>query len=119
MVENGLQMRQSAIELLILKTLSWGPQHGYSIARWIQDTTDDVLQIEEGSLYPALRRLAERRLVRSAWGVSENNRRAKFYDLTSAGRAQLRRETPTWLRHADAIATALRASTPKVLPSRA
>ena len=110
MVENGLQMRQSAIELLILKTLSWGPQHGYSIARWIQDTTDDVLQIEEGTLYPALRRLAERRLVRSAWGVSENNRRARFYQLTDTGRAALRSEVSHWTRYAEAVTKVLRAT---------
>jgi len=88
--------------------------HGYAVARWLQQVTDDVLQIEEGSLYPALHRLERRGWVESEWGVSENNRRAKFYRLTPAGRAQLRSETPTWLRHAEAIARALRATVPEM-----
>src|SRR5262249_44135892 len=80
-----VEFRQGAIELLILKTLSWGPQHGFSIARWIQDTTNDVLRLEEGSLYPTLHRMEDKGWVKARWGVSENNRRAKFYELTSAG----------------------------------
>ncbi len=110
-MQANVDMRQGAIELLILKTLSWGPQHGYSIAKWIQDTTADVLRIEEGSLYPALRRLEQKRLVRSGWGTSENNRRAKFYQLTEAGRAVLKAESSSWHRYADAVAKVLRATT--------
>ena len=107
MDDKGLEMRHSAIELLVLKTLSWGPQHGYSIARWIQETTDDVLRVEEGSLYPALRRLAERRLVRSQWGMSENNRRARYYQLTDTGRTALRTESSQWTRFAAAVGKCL------------
>jgi transcriptional regulator len=106
----GVEMRHSAVELLILKTLSWGPQHGYSIARWIQQTTDDGLRLEEGSLYPALRRLVHRRLVRGQWGASENNRRAKYYELTERGRATLTTESSKWLSYADAVAKVLRAT---------
>lgn len=74
-----LEFKRGAIELLILKTVSWGPMHGYAIARWIQDTTDDALRVEEGSLYPALHRLEDKGAVEANWGVSENNRQAKFY----------------------------------------
>jgi len=119
MADSEINILRSSVDLIILKALSWGPMHGYSIAEWIDQVTRATILIEEGTLYPALHRLERKGWVDAEWGVSENNRRAKFYDLTSAGRAQLRRETPTWLRHADAIATALRASTPKVLPSRA
>ncbi len=108
MAPNRVELRQGAIELLILKTLTWGAQHGYTIARWIQHTTGDVLRIEEGSLYPALRRLEEKRLVQSAWGNSENNRRAKFYKLTEAGRAELKAESAVWLRYSEAVAKVLR-----------
>jgi len=105
-----VEFRQGAIELLILKTLSWGPQHGFSIARWIQDTTGDVLRLEEGSLYPALHRLEDKGWVRAEWGTSENNRRAKFYQLTAGGRAQLSSETRDWWRYAAAVAKVLKAT---------
>ena len=87
-----LDLLQGTLDLLVLKTLSWGPAHGYSVARWIQQLTDDVLRVGEGSLYPALHRLEERGWVESEWRLSENNRKAKFYKLTAAGRAQLRAE---------------------------
>jgi DNA-binding PadR family transcriptional regulator len=83
------------------------------VAEWVQEATQEVLLLEEGTLYPALHRLERRGWVSSEWGVSENNRRAKFYAITAAGRAQLRGETPAWLRHADAIAQALRAPSPE------
>ena len=105
-----IEFRQGAIELLILKTLHWGPQHGFSIARWIQDTTDDVLCLEEGSLYPTLHRLEDKGWVRGKWGTSENNRRAKFYELTAVGRTQLSAETRDWWKYADAIAKVLSAT---------
>jgi transcriptional regulator len=101
---------QGTLDLLVLKTLSWGPAHGYSVARWIQQLTDDVLQVGEGSLYPALHRLEERGWVESEWRRSENNRKAKFYGLTTAGRAQLRTESRTWTRFAAAIAKVLDAN---------
>jgi transcriptional regulator len=101
---------QGTLDLLVLKTLSWGPAHGYSVARWIQHLTEDVLQVGEGSLYPALHRLEERGWVESEWRRSENNRKAKFYRLTAAGRAQLRAEAATWSRFAGAVAKVLEAS---------
>jgi transcriptional regulator len=84
------------LDVLVLKTLSWGPRHGYAIARWLEDTTDDVIQVEEGSLYPALYRLERRGLIEAEWGTSEIGRKAKIYRLTSAGRRQLRAETADW-----------------------
>src|SRR6185503_10462740 len=79
---------QGTLELLVLKTLSWGPMHGYGIASWIESATDDVLRVEEGSLYPALYRMTRKRWIGGKWGTSENNRRAKYYHLTSEGRRQ-------------------------------
>ena len=108
-----LEFKRGAIELLILKTLSWGPMHGYGIARWIQTVTDDALRVEEGSLYPALNRLEDKEMIEAEWGVSENNRRAKFYSLTARGRQSLRAEADSWNRFADAIAKVLRASRPQ------
>jgi PadR family transcriptional regulator PadR len=107
----SVEFRQGAIELLILRTLAWGPQHGFSIARWIQDTTDDVLRLEEGSLYPTLHRLEDKRWVTSRWGLSASNRRAKFYELTADGRKQLTIETRDWWRYAEAIGKVLTTTT--------
>jgi PadR family transcriptional regulator, regulatory protein PadR len=94
---------QGTLDLLILKTLSWGPAHGYAVARWIEQLTGEVLSVGEGSLYPALHRLEDDGLVRSEWGVSELGRRAKFYEITGAGKRQLARETATWRRFSEAI----------------
>jgi len=101
---------QGTLGVMILKALVLGPAHGYAIARWVEQTTDDVLQIEEGSLYPALRRLEDRGWVRSKWGLSENNRRARFYTLTARGRAHLKTEAAVWLRYANAVTRVLRAA---------
>lgn len=98
---------QGSLDLLVLKTLSWGPTHGYGVARWIQHVTDEVVQIEEGSLYPALHRLERQRLLRSYWGASENNRRAKFYEITTRGRARLARDATDWSSFAAAVAKVL------------
>ena len=87
---------QGTLDFLILKTLSWGPRHGYAVARWLEDTTDDAIQVEEGSLYPALYRLERRGLIAAEWGTSEIGRKAKIYRLTPAGRRQLRAETADW-----------------------
>ena len=114
MGDTELNVFRSSLDLVILKALSWGPRHGYAVAEWIDQATSATILIEEGTLYPALHRLERKRWVDTEWGVSENNRRAKFYRLTPAGRAQLRNETPTWLRHAEAIAQALRATTPEL-----
>ena len=100
---------QGTLGILILKSLLLGTAHGYAVARWIEDTTGDVLTIEEGSLYPALRRLEDRGLVTSEWGLSENNRRARFYTITAAGRKHLRSEATNWLRYSQAVTLVLRA----------
>ena len=89
--------------------MSWGPAHGYAVARWIQQLTDDVLQVGEGSLYPALHRLEERRWVESEWRRSENNRKAKFYKLTRRGRREMEAEAESWHRLSTAVARVLRA----------
>jgi PadR family transcriptional regulator, regulatory protein PadR len=106
---SSLDLLQGTLDLLILKTLSWGPAHGYAIARWIQRLTGEVLTVGEGSLYPALHRLEERGWIESDWQLSENNRRAKFYTLTTRGRQQLRAETATWGKFVDAVAKVLSA----------
>jgi PadR family transcriptional regulator, regulatory protein PadR len=99
---------RSGLDLLVLKALSWGPKHGYAINEWIEGATGSLLLLEEGTLYPALHRLERRGWIASEWGVSENNRRAKFYSLTSAGRARFRAQAPVWHRHVEAITAALR-----------
>ena len=100
-------MLHGTLDALVLKTLSWGPRHGFAILRWIEETSADAIQVEEGSLYPALYRLEERGLIEAEWGVSELGRRAKFYDLTTKGRAQLRAETAEWRRFADGVSRIL------------
>src|SRR4051812_17012878 len=101
---------QGTLGILILKALLVGSSHGYGIARWVETATDDVLRIEEGSLYPALRRLEDRGWVKSEWGLSENNRRARYYTITTAGRAHLRSEAAVWMRYSSAVVRVLRAS---------
>ena len=98
---------RGTLDLMILKTLSWAPAHGYAIARWIEQCTDDVLQVEEGSLYPALHKLEERGLVIAEWGITELNRRAKFYRLTTAGKRQLAAQHDYWARFAAAVGKVL------------
>src|SRR5215208_7767868 len=92
MRQDSGDLLQGTLAILILKALLAGPAHGYGVARWVEATTDDVLRIEEGSLYPALRRLEDNGWVTSEWGLSENNRRARFYTITRTGRAHLRAE---------------------------
>ncbi len=101
-------LMQGTLELLILKTLSRDSMHGYGIAQRIHQAADDLLKIEDGSLYPALYRMEERGWISSDWGVSENNRRAKFYKLTRAGRRQLEAESVNWERISQAITRILR-----------
>lgn len=100
-------LMQGTLELLILKTLSLDSMHGYGIAQRIHASVDDLLKIEDGSLYPALYRMEERGWIKSEWGVSENNRRAKFYKLTRAGRKQLAAESSNWERVSKAISRIL------------
>ena len=99
-----MQLLQGTLDLLVLKTLSWGPRHGYAIARRIEEATDDALRIEEGSLYPALYRMERRGWIASAWGKSEIGQRIKIYSLTAAGRAQLRAESAQWKDFTSAVA---------------
>ena len=103
MANTRTDLLQGTLELLILKTLSREQMHGYGIAQRIHETVDDLLKIEDGSLYPALYRMEERGWITSDWGVSENNRRAKFYKLTRAGRKQLGAESANWERVSRAI----------------
>ena len=98
-----IDLLQGTLEFLILKTLSWGPLHGFAIGRWIRQQTDDALEIEEGALYPALHRMERRAWIEAEWGVTENNRRAKFYQITRLGREQLRREETSWTRYVAAV----------------
>ena len=109
MAESNVEVLRGTLDMLILRAVSWGPAHGYAVARWIERATDDVLRIEEGSLYPALHRLETRGWIAAEWGTSENNRRAKYYRLTPKGRSQLRLETATWTRFAQAVFAALEA----------
>ena len=95
---------QGTLDMLVLKALARGAKHGYGVAEWIHESSNDVLHVEEGALYPALHRLENRGWVSSYWGVSENNRKAKFYRLTADGRKQLTLETNRWRRMARAIA---------------
>jgi PadR family transcriptional regulator PadR len=98
---------QGTIELLVLKRLSQGPMHGYGIASWIETATDDVLRVEEGSLYPALYRMVQKRWIKGECGVSENNRRAKFYRLTPSGEREFEQQSHGWLRLSDAVSRAV------------
>jgi len=106
--QSQVDLLQGTLDLLILRTLLFGPTHGHSIAHRIQQTSGDVLRVDHGSLYPALQRLERRGWISAKWGTSENNRRAKYYRLTTAGRRQLVAETTKWERLASAIARVLR-----------
>jgi PadR family transcriptional regulator, regulatory protein PadR len=109
-MSDSTEFLKGTLDLMVLKTLSWAPAHGYGIARWIEHCTDDVLQVEEGSLYPALYKLEEQGLIASDWGITENNRRAKFYRLTAAGKKQLRASHDYWARFAKAVTQVLEIS---------
>ena len=102
-----LELLQGTLDVLILKTLSWGPRHGYAVARWLHSTSGDVLRVEEGALYPALHRLERRGWIESEWGLSENNRRAKYYQLTTQGRRQLQLKASSWARYSAAVSRVL------------
>ncbi|HEY9283639.1 MAG TPA: PadR family transcriptional regulator [Pyrinomonadaceae bacterium] len=106
--QEQIDLLQGTLDLLVLRTLLLGPTHGHSIAHLIQQSSGDVLRIDHGSLYPALQRLERRGWIAAKWGTSENNRRAKYYRLTAAGRKQLVAETTKWERLATAIGRVLR-----------
>jgi PadR family transcriptional regulator PadR len=107
-----LEFFRGTLDVLILKALFWGPLHGYAITSLIRRQSDDALLLEEGTLYPALWRLENKRWLDAEWGLSENNRKAKFYRLTAEGRRQLRHEVKTWEAYAKAVAKVLGATQP-------
>jgi transcriptional regulator len=105
--KTGTKLLHGTLDALILKTLQDDSRHGYAIARWIEDRTAEAIRVEEGSLYPALYRLEKRGVLRSEWGTSELNRRAKFYHLTERGRSLLESETEEWARFSQAVTAVL------------
>ena len=94
---------KGTVDLLVLRSLQQGPSHGYEVSRWVRERTDGVLTLEDAALYQALHRLEDEGLIASEWGLSENNRRAKYYELTAAGRRRLRQEIAGWKRYAQAV----------------
>jgi PadR family transcriptional regulator len=105
--QNRIELLQGTLDLLILQTLQWGPQHGYGISIAIRNHSGEVLQVDTGSLYPALHRLEKQKWIKAEWKVSENKQRAKYYQLTAAGKKHLSRERSKWSRLSDAIAGVL------------
>ncbi len=103
MAESDLDLMQGTLDLLVLKALIFGPRHGYAVARWVRETTDDDLRIEESALYTALHRMEQRGWLESEWGLSDNNRKAKYYQLTPDGRRRLRAQAAQWTRYAQAV----------------
>jgi len=98
-----MDLLQGTVDVLVLRTLAWGSMHGYAVSRWIHQRTDGVLEVEDAPLYKALHRLERAGFVAAEWGLSENNRRARYYSLTPAGRRQLRAEESAWRRYAEAV----------------
>jgi len=105
-----LPLIKGTVDVMILKSLSWGPLHGYAISRWIAATTEDVFELQEGALYPALRRLEAKGLLESSWAVTDTGREARVYTLTQDGRRQLRAEMRTWTRYVEAMGRLLQAT---------
>jgi PadR family transcriptional regulator, regulatory protein PadR len=99
----SIDLLQGSLDVIVLQTLRWQPMHGFGIARWIQRVTDDVFQVEEGTLYPALYRMENKGWVKGEWRITENNRRAKYYRLTAAGKRRLAEEAKTWQLFAGAM----------------
>lgn len=110
MAKESDDLLRGTLDALILKALTWGPQHGYGVAGWIKETSGETLAVEDRALYLALHRLEDKRWVESYWGLSDNNRRAKFYELTARGRAQLRAESSRLTRYAEGLFRVLNAS---------
>src|SRR6266571_2806859 len=111
MPRTEIDLLQGTLDVLVLKGLSWGPQHGHAVARLIRQSTDGAFDILDGSLYAALHRMEERGWVDAEWGLSDKGKRAKFYRLTAAGRSQLRAESATWRQYATAVLKLLNATT--------
>jgi PadR family transcriptional regulator len=116
MARDSIDLIKGTLDMLVLKALSLGAMHGYGVSRWVREQTNGVLEIEDAALYQALHRLEKRDWIASEWGVSENNRRAKYYDLTPKGRRQLRTEDSTFRRYAEAVFTVLDASADHLAP---
>lgn len=110
MADQEVDVRQGTLDVLVLKALSWGPMHGYNILDWLRRASAAELHIEDAALYIALHRLEARGLIEAEWGLSENNRRARFYGLTTEGRRALRAESASWKRYATIMARVLDAS---------
>jgi len=108
----GSDLYTGSLDLLILKATSWGPLHGYAIGRWIRQSTDEALSVQEGALYPALHRLERQGYLEEEWGLTDTNREAKFYKLTRTGRRQLTTELVRWRRYARVMTAALTAARP-------
>ena len=110
MAEDRGRLLQGTLDVMILKALNSGPRHGYALSTWIRETTDGVLQIEDGALYTALHRMEKRNWLNAEWGLSETNRRVKTYSLTPDGREQLAARSDTWNEYAEAVAKVLRSA---------
>jgi len=110
MAAQEIEVLQGTLDLLVLKALSWEPMHGYNILDWLRQATQNELRLEDAALYPALHRMEARGLIASEWGLSENNRRAKYYRLTAAGRRELRAEATSWRRYVGLMARVLDAA---------
>ena len=107
MAQESMPLLQGTLDVLVLKTLTWAPAHGYAVARWIRDTTEDALAIEDGALYTSLHRMERRGWVASEWGVSDGGRRVKYYAITPAGRRTLVAQSDQWQRYVSAVAKIL------------
>ena len=112
MAASDLNLLQGTLDVLVLKAVNLGPRHGYAVAQWIRETTDDALHIEDGALYTALHRMERRKWLSSEWGLSDNNRKAKYYRLTKAGKKQLEARSKNWTEYAQAVFKVL--ETPEV-----
>lgn len=109
MSDSDLELVRGTLDLILLKAIAWGPSHGLGIAKWIEATTDQQLIVEEGALYPALHRLEQKKLLSAEWGLTDQNRRAKYYRLTERGRAHLAKEVTRWSRYTTAVSQILTA----------
>jgi transcriptional regulator len=109
-VASSLNLLQGTLDLLVLKALVFGARHGYEVARWVRETTEGTLEVDDGALYTSLHRIEKRGWVQAEWGVSESGRRAKFYSLTRSGRKQMNSETNAWTRYVEAVFKVLRAT---------
>ena len=104
-----LALVKGTLDVLVLKALSWGPMHGFEITTWLEDSSGGALDVDDSALYHALHRMEERRLIGAEWGVTENNRKARYYRITAAGRAHLKAQTSQWLRYAETVSDILSA----------